>query len=307
MNAEIQVAPGDRWQHKNGGVYTVLYVTNTAVVREGHAPDVVYRGENGNVWSRPLSDWARSFALIDSGVAAAGGGEATFATPDDIALQMGPDDVPEMLICGAKVARFPKGSWGDVAGALASFGGYSAPPAAGEFVAVPREPTWIVNDIGELGVMVDGIPYFLYKGDNIVYHDAVHDDGSPMRYRIVGKREFGEVCHPLKWILAGRAESRYSEELVYTPGLSFGKPEDGEWRQLPMASRAAPNAAAQANDVDGWERMTQVARAIQMQHLDNHTGDVYHAMQSLVVEHGWRGHRPMTQPIVAAQAGDGGK
>jgi hypothetical protein len=54
---------GEHWQHKNGGVYTVLHVTNTAVVREGHTPDVVYQGRNGNVWSRPLSDWHRSFTL----------------------------------------------------------------------------------------------------------------------------------------------------------------------------------------------------------------------------------------------------
>ena len=96
-------------------------------------------------------------------------------------------------------------------------------------------PSWIVNDLGELGVMVSGVAYFLYKGDNIVYEDAKHDDGSPMLYRMVGKREFGETCWPRKWVEQGHREDRYTVSLTYTPGLSFGKPEDGDWRPLPTA------------------------------------------------------------------------
>lgn len=116
--------------------------------------------------------------------------------------------------------------------------------------AAPGEqptPVWIVNDLGELGVHVNGRFFFLYKGDNIEYGknggvSALHDDGTPMRYRVVGKREFGEVCHPLEWMVSGRSKSRYSVDLVYTPGLSFGKPEDSAWRTLP----AAPPAEQQA-------------------------------------------------------------
>lgn len=102
------------------------------------------------------------------------------------------------------------------------------------------KPTWIVNDLGELGVMVDGVPYFLYKGDNIIYADPKHEDGSPMLYRIVGKREFGETCWPRKWVEAGRREDRYTEKLHYAPGLSDGKPEDGDW--LPLPSSDHPRA-----------------------------------------------------------------
>jgi hypothetical protein len=105
------------------------------------------------------------------------------------------------------------------------------------------EPTWVVNDMGELGVKVGSRFFFLYKGGNIEYGAcdnskegiALHDDGTPMQYRIVGKREFGEVCHPLRWILERRSESRYTETLVFHPGLSFGKPEDGDWKPLPAA------------------------------------------------------------------------
>lgn len=109
-----------------------------------------------------------------------------------------------------------------------------------EAIAAPgvAQPQWIVNDLGELGVQVGQRFYFLYKGDNIEYGEAgekiaLHDDGTPMKYRMVGKREFGEVCHPMKWLAQGRSHDRYTEELVYTPGLSFGKPEDGAWRDLP--------------------------------------------------------------------------
>lgn len=109
------------------------------------------------------------------------------------------------------------------------------------------EPVWIVNDLGELGVRVGSRFFFLYKGDNLEYgtnsesRDAgvsLHDDGTPMRYRIVGKREFGEVCYPLKWTLDGRSQHRYVEELAFHKGLSFGKKEDGDWRDLPPATEA---------------------------------------------------------------------
>ncbi len=99
------------------------------------------------------------------------------------------------------------------------------------------KPVWIVNDIGELGVMVDGRAYFLYKGDNLEYPSNSHDDGSPMLYREVGKREFGEVCHPIDWYEKKFGlEERYTRELIYTPGLSDGSPEDGKWRPLPAPS-----------------------------------------------------------------------
>ncbi|MEJ7932566.1 hypothetical protein WG922_21530 [Ramlibacter sp. AN1015] len=91
---------------------------------------------------------------------------------------------------------------------------------------------WIVNNLGELGVMIHGQAFFLYKGRSLVYESGTHDDGAPMLYRMVGKREFGETCWPLKWVVEGRRQARYTEELVFTPGLSFGSPSDGAWRPL---------------------------------------------------------------------------
>lgn len=61
---------------------------------------------------------------------------------------------------------------------------------------------WIVNSLGELGVEIEGRCFFLYKGRSLEYgipgetKDGIclHADGTPMSYRIVGKREFGETC-----------------------------------------------------------------------------------------------------------------
>lgn len=94
-------------------------------------------------------------------------------------------------------------------------------------------PEWIVNDLGELGVLVEGRAFFLYKGESLEYCGK-HDDGTPMLYRPVGKREFGEVCVPARfWRPDAVMPERYTEELKFIPGLSHGKPDDGKWRPLP--------------------------------------------------------------------------
>lgn len=40
--------------------YTVLFTTNTEHLSDKHPPQVVYRGDNGKLWSLPLSDWPGS-------------------------------------------------------------------------------------------------------------------------------------------------------------------------------------------------------------------------------------------------------
>jgi hypothetical protein len=115
------------------------------------------------------------------------------------------------------------------------------------------EPIWIVNDLGELGVEVGGRCFFLYKGDNIEYEDGAHDDGTPMLYRIVGKREFGETQWPQKWLDAGRCQSRYTEKLIYDPVLSDGRQEDGDWKPLPIKPKESEKApAAEKEHIEPW-------------------------------------------------------
>ena len=56
-------APGSRWQHRNGNVYTVLYITNKPDELR-YPKTVVYQGDNGEVWSRRADDWARSMTAL---------------------------------------------------------------------------------------------------------------------------------------------------------------------------------------------------------------------------------------------------
>lgn len=101
----------------------------------------------------------------------------------------------------------------------------------------PENVHWVVNDSGELGVEISGRYFFLYKGESLEYEDPKHEDGTPMLVRRVGKREFGETQWPAKWLRDGRRQGRYTEELVFTPGLSFGDADDPEfkWHPLPGA------------------------------------------------------------------------
>ena len=98
--------------------------------------------------------------------------------------------------------------------------------------------TWVVNDMGELGVEINGQVLFCYKGESLSYANCpFYEDGSPILYRKVGKREFGETVWPLAWHIADRSQERYTVETVYTPGLSFGAPDnpDYKWKPLPSA------------------------------------------------------------------------
>lgn len=54
-------APGSRWVHKNGNEYEVLMLANERTLDPDRYPvNVVYRGNNGRIWCRPLAQWHRS-------------------------------------------------------------------------------------------------------------------------------------------------------------------------------------------------------------------------------------------------------
>ena len=54
------------WQHTNGNIYEVIGYTNMHSTNLTKYPlTIVYKGENGNIWSRPLSDWHRSFTAYE--------------------------------------------------------------------------------------------------------------------------------------------------------------------------------------------------------------------------------------------------
>ena len=56
------------WKHHSGRTYRVLFMTNTAHPSEKFPTAVVYENTDvGTLWSRPLSDWHRSFTRLSAG------------------------------------------------------------------------------------------------------------------------------------------------------------------------------------------------------------------------------------------------
>ena len=63
-----------------------------------------------------------------------------------------------------------------------------------EKISLDQVIDWVVNEYGELGVKIGDRVGFLYKGYTLEYKEGLKDDGMPLKYRSVGKREFGECC-----------------------------------------------------------------------------------------------------------------
>ena len=56
-----EVTAGSDWIHSNGNHYHVVMLANEhSADMERYPVTVVYKGTNGKVWCRPLSDWHRS-------------------------------------------------------------------------------------------------------------------------------------------------------------------------------------------------------------------------------------------------------
>lgn len=88
---------------------------------------------------------------------------------------------------------------------------------------------WIVNDLSELGVKVGDRFFFLYKGGS-------YKGGK--KWRHVGKREFGECCHPWSAIeskVYGNIESRPLP--LPETYVGFHEGENEEWFDLPAEYR----------------------------------------------------------------------
>lgn len=113
--------------------------------------------------------------------------------------------------------------------------------------ALEREPgewlrsedvEWIVNSIAELGVKIGGQFFFLYKGKSLVYSEPTGEE-APLMWRPVGKREFGECCHPLNL----KDPTKYG-----TVSLN----DSDEWRILPPPSPRPAEEKCQTCDGTGF-------------------------------------------------------
>ena len=90
---------------------------------------------------------------------------------------------------------------------------------------------WVVNSIGELGVKIGDRFFFCYKGGSLEY-TTESDDGEPLKWRRVGKREFGETVAPLCVVDGRVGRDPYTVEL--RPGIAPLDPLD-QWQLLPLA------------------------------------------------------------------------
>ena len=52
-----------KWRHTNGIKYKVIAIANEENT-EKYPITVVYKGKNGKIWSRLLTDWHRSFTEL---------------------------------------------------------------------------------------------------------------------------------------------------------------------------------------------------------------------------------------------------
>jgi NTP pyrophosphatase (non-canonical NTP hydrolase) len=69
---QAQIVPANRlpepqpfslWQHTSGVIYEVLFLTNRCD-NPRYPRTVIYRGSNGNTWSRRADDWHRSMTAV---------------------------------------------------------------------------------------------------------------------------------------------------------------------------------------------------------------------------------------------------
>lgn len=104
---------------------------------------------------------------------------------------------------------------------------------------------WVVNNLGELGVEVEGVYYFLYKGDSLVYE--LEDGAVRMWVRPVGKREFGEVCYPAHMWEAGKSRrldpTDPKDGLADFTSAGIVPRVNGGWIPLPLV-KDVPDATA---------------------------------------------------------------
>ena len=138
-----------------------------------------------------------------------------------------------------------------------------APPAprserAQELTADDVE--WVVNDSAELGVKIGNQFFFCYKGRSLIYEEGTHDDGKPMMWRPVFKREFGECVHPVNYT---------DPRKIGTVSLD----DSDDWKPLPSSLPPSPLSAVPAECCGAiHEGLTGAVCELAKGHIGNHRG-----------------------------------
>lgn len=60
-----RIKPWSTWEHKNGNRYTVVFLANIHSNREEYPVTVVYKGDNGLIWTKPIENWYQKMTFIE--------------------------------------------------------------------------------------------------------------------------------------------------------------------------------------------------------------------------------------------------
>ena len=119
---------------------------------------------------------------------------------------------------------------------------------------------WVVNDSAELGVKIGNQFFFCYKGRSLIYEEGTHDDGKPMMWRPVFKREFGECVHPVNYT---------DPRKIGTVSLD----DSDDWKPLPSSLPPSPLSAVPAECCGAiHEGLTGAVCELAKGHIGNHRG-----------------------------------
>ena len=55
---------GQRWAHHNGITYTVILLANEHSQNESYPITVVYKGDNGKIWCKPLGNFLAKMTYV---------------------------------------------------------------------------------------------------------------------------------------------------------------------------------------------------------------------------------------------------
>lgn len=118
--------------------------------------------------------------------------------------------------------------------------------------------------------------------------------------------EFADMaCEGLQWMRNVRdGISTPAEALPFLEAniLRIKGLQDAEYANR----KATPPIAQQGGVEDGWALLTKALQDLKMRHADNHQGDIYHAMQNVLVRYGKPWDGKLTQAALASKA-DGGE
>ena len=105
---------------------------------------------------------------------------------------------------------------------------------------------WVVNNLAELGVKIGNQFFFLYKGRSLVYSEK--GEIAPFHWRPVGKREFGECCHPINY-----------DDLTKVGTVNLNDSDD--WLPMPTAVYVPDSDAGEVlaegprDDLPDWSKL----------------------------------------------------